>query len=160
MEVNEEILRMVKSYPILYDPSHAFRSNALERQKVWNKIGKHVNMDPYSAKMKYRHIQNAYRKCVKKGTNKYKYQDLLDFLVTDEYAAPIPCDMKIVADPHPPNEDTLLIDAVKCRPLLYNREAVDIEIKKAIWEEVGENLKRSGESRNIKNKIRAYLHLN
>lgn len=150
---------MVKSHPILYDTSHGHYNNKEERQKVWNKIGKQMNVTPDSVKTKYKNMKDSYLKCVRRGTTKYKYQDLMEFVDTsgvDKYSAPASCAVEKILNvsPHSHNEDTLLIDAVKCRPLLYNREAVAVEIRKAIWEEVAENLNRSGELRNIKNKLR------
>lgn len=44
------------------------------------------------------------------------------------------------------DQDMLLVDAVQCRPSLYNKDVLSMEIKKSIWDEVGENLGLTGES--------------
>lgn len=44
------------------------------------------------------------------------------------------------------DQDMRLVDAIQCRPSLYNKDVLSMEIKKSIWDEVGENLGLTGES--------------
>lgn len=41
--------------------------------------------------------------------------------------------------------DILLIEAIKCRPILYNKEPHAQSVRQEIWQEVADNLNRTGE---------------
>lgn len=156
MNINIKLLEAVISYPNLYNKNHEKYFDSAEKAKSWDEIASKLKITTHLAKTRYSNLRDAYYRSKNNRSCKYKYHELFEKIVnkknhkeSDGLPPPVkmnrPVRRSVDRKPLQPNEDTILIEAVQCRPLLYNRSGVSNEVKTAIWDEVAENLNRTGE---------------
>lgn len=166
MDINIKLLEAILSYPLLYNQNHEQYHDSVAKQRAYDEIARKLKMRTELVRGRYRHLREAYARSLKNKTCKYKYhvffeeimdkrnkKDLLPQTLVKK-DRPVRKGVRVLKSTVKVNDDTLLIDAVECRPLLYNRAGLPNETRKAIWDEVAENLNRTGER---KTKIKSLL---
>lgn len=160
MDIRKKLLEKVKSNPMLYNHSHSLFWDQKAKDEIWANIANELKMDPDTARKTYRSLRDGYIKNCKSQRNKrsksnyYRYHEILSFIVKNSNkiltSSSSKTDTKdglsekelIISENE---DDRALMQAIKCRPVLYNRDKVLASVRAAIWDEIGENLNRSGE---------------
>ncbi|XP_015433726.1 PREDICTED: uncharacterized protein LOC107189657 [Dufourea novaeangliae] len=87
---DEQLIELVRQYPVLYDVSHPKYMNTSLKLDIWNKIGRNIRQDVSVCKARWNNIRDNYKKCLRKTAMKrrqnakkirlYKYSEQLSFL--------------------------------------------------------------------------------
>lgn len=162
----EAFLGRIHQNPMLYDSQH---EDYKYRERVWAELGKEFNMSKDLAKKRYKATRDVYlrnmrlKKKAPKTWRPYKYAKEMERIVIKESNNQGTADVEDddqneeeseseeVINPKQHEFSLKLLQAVKCRPALYNRESISHEVREEIWKEIAENLGTSGEDFCLKN---------
>ena len=136
-DIVAQMLLRIREHPELHDQRHAKFS---ERIETWKLIANEFGMDWKEAQRLYRNTRNCHLRALKNPkSKKYKYHDILVTIPNggNEYhaATPSPIDPASIE----------LIKAVECRPILYNGQLAQEDVREEIWQEIADNLDKTGE---------------
>lgn len=159
MDFRRKLLEKVKSNSVLYNHNHPLFWDQKAKDEIWSKIAKELKVDDDTARKTYRTLRDGYQRNRKTqktiGSTRYRYNDILSFIVKNSNK--IQSSAKPGRKDGPGNtelfrkyrtipandDDRALMEAIKCRPVLYNRDKVLGSIRAAIWDEIAENLNRT-----------------
>ncbi|XP_026674840.1 uncharacterized protein LOC113465147 [Ceratina calcarata] len=87
---DERLIDLVRDNCVLYDASSPKCMDRQLKSKIWEKIGKELQLEPSTCKGRWHNIRDAYRRCLKwqktrsgqggSNVNFYKFQKELSFL--------------------------------------------------------------------------------
>lgn len=142
-DANSELIIRVRSLPELWDPNHETYKDLTKRKRVWDDVGREFKMSGAQARSKHRNLRDGYIRSLKKKSF-YKYHDLLAPYVTTKLDLSFPQVSRSKAESVFDKFSIDLMKAIECRPCLYNGDTVTPETTEEIWEEIAENLNKTG----------------
>lgn len=141
LDPHAEMLVRIRAYPELWDPTNEAFDDAVGKKKVWDRLGKEFKITGSQAKSRFRNLRDSYMRSLKRNTV-YRYHHYIAPLVQLD-GGPATSDSSS-AKPHLDSFSIDLLKAVECRPCLYNGQNVTTEMSDEIWEEIADNLQKSG----------------
>lgn len=165
----EAFLGRIHQNPMLYDSQHEDYKDTRQRERVWAELGKEFNMSKDLAKKRYKAMRDVYMRNMrqkKKAPNTwrpYKYAKEMERIVIKESNNQGTADVEDdnqneeeseteeVINPKQHEFSLKLLQAIKCRPALYNKESISPNVREEIWKEIADNLGISGEDFCLKN---------
>lgn len=147
---NRTLILRVQCHPELYNGSDPNFKDKAHKSGLWTEIGEEVELSGDQARHRFRNIKDSYFKSLRSETKaRYKYHDLLaTFLTSNVQEDPLQAKAERLQKPIPSSShykfSVDLMKAVECRPVLYNGDDAKVAALQEIWEEIAENLGRSG----------------
>lgn len=138
VNMDRQLIQRVRCHPELYNG--LVGGDKELKSRLWKEIGRELRLSGEQAKAKFRNMKDCYLRSLKTKTT-YKYHDLLSTFLSAGVSDPL-----LVEEAEVYKFSVDLMKAVECRPVLYNGDDCKEVALQEIWEEIADNLGRSGKS--------------